>query len=90
MLLICHGDNNHTLISTKVYRSCNCGSYQKAFFLWGVAGIILENEQKLPKLKPKSAQSVFPDVKQGNASVKTNRWKKEVFAPPRHEMKNEN
>ena len=90
MLLICHEDNNHTLISTKVYRSfCNCGSYQKAFPLGG-CWIILENEQKLPKLKPKSAQSVFPDVKQGNASVKTNRWKKEVFAPPRHEMKNEN
>ena len=35
--------------------------------------------------KSKSAQSVFPSVKQANASVKTNRWKEEVLER-RHEM----
>ena len=37
------------------------------------------------KFKSKSAQSVFPSVKQANASVKTNRWKEEVLER-RHEM----
>ena len=42
---------------------------------------------RLPFLnfKSKSAQSVFPSVKQANASVKTNRWKEGVFVPG-HEM----
>ena len=44
-----------------------------------VEWVLMHSSCRSQNFKSKSAQSVFPSVKQANASVKTNRWKEEVL-----------
>ena len=63
--------------------SMECANLLKMSICLEADCYFLEYVQWLPFLnfKPKSVQSVFPSVKQANASVKTNRWKEEVLEP---------